>query len=183
MAKKARKVAAGGNVARPAAKRPAARKVKPVPAGYHSVTPYLTVQDGAGAITFYKRAFGAIEKERMPGPDGKSVMHAELRIGDSIVMLSDEFPQGGTKAPKSLGGATGSIFLYVPNVDAAFRRATDAGCQVAMPPADMFWGDRFGRLVDPFGHHWGMATHKEDVPPKEMARRAQRAMAQMGQPS
>jgi PhnB protein len=172
---------------RPAAKRAKAAprkaaKVRPVPKGYHTVTAYLTVGDGAQALDFYTSAFGAKVTERMPGPGGK-LMHAEFRIGDSIVMLADEFPQGGTKSPKSLGGSTGSVFLYVPDVDASFRRAVDAGCQVAMPLMNMFWGDRFGKLIDPFGHHWGLATHKEDVSPAEMQRRAGAAVAQLGQPS
>jgi PhnB protein len=152
---------------------------KPIPEGYHTVTSYLTVRNGADAIEFYKRAFGAQETERITGPDNKSVMHAEIKIGDSIVMLSDEFPQGKTRSPQSLGGTTCSLFLYVPDVDAAFRRALDAGATVAMPLADMFWGDRFGTVADPFGHVWGLATHKEDVPPEELKKRAQAAMAAM----
>jgi PhnB protein len=152
------------------------KAVKPIPAGYHSVTAYLTVADGTKALDFYTRAFGAQVTERIPGPAGK-LMHAAFRIGDSVVMLSDEFPQGGTRSPQSLGGASGSLFLYVPDVDAAFKRAVDAGCQAAMPPADMFWGDRFGRLVDPFGHHWGLATHKVDLTPAEIGKRAQAATA------
>jgi PhnB protein len=177
MAKKARKT-----TTRPGAKgaiKP--KRVAPVPAGYHTATPYLTVREAAKAIEFYQKALGARVKERMTGPDGTSIMHAELKVGDSIVMLSDELPQGDTKAPPSLGGSTGSVFLYMPNVDAAFKRAVDAGCQATMPPTDMFWGDRFGKLVDPFGHHWGLATHKEDVAPREMARRAREFAAQMGQ--
>jgi len=165
-------------------KRPAARKavarVKPIPPGYHSVTPYLTVRDAARAIDFYKGAFGAVEKERMTGPDGKSVMHAELKIGDSIVMLSDEFPGMSTcRSPQSLGGTTVALFLYVQDVDAAFKRAANSGCKVLMELTDMFWGDRFGKLEDPFGNQWSMATHKEDVPLPELGRRAQAAMAQM----
>jgi PhnB protein len=177
---------------RPAAKRakPAPRaagprtpaKVAPVPPGYHTVTSYLTVADGAAALDFYTQAFGAKVTQKMPGPGGK-LMHAEFRIGDSIVMLSDEFPQGGTKSPRTLNGSTGSLFLYVPNVDAAFKRAVDAGCQVTMPLMDMFWGDRFGRVTDPFGHHWGLASHKEDVSPAEINRRTAVAMSQMGQNS
>jgi PhnB protein len=170
------------------AKRAKARtkkRVKPVPAGYHSVTPYLTVRDGSRAIDFYKHAFGAVEKARMAGPDGKTVMHAELKIGDSIVMLSDEFPGMSTcRSPQSLGGTTVTLFLYVRDVDAAFNRASNAGCKVLMELTDMFWGDRFGKLEDPFGNQWSMATHTEDVPPKELGRRAQAAMAQMpGKPS
>lgn len=155
------------------------RKVAPVPRGYHTVTPYLTVRGAAEAIDFYKRALGAKEIMRMPGPDGKSVMHAELRIGDSMVMLSDELPTSSCKAPTTLGGTTTMLMLYVPNADAAFKQAVNAGCKVRMPLADMFWGDRFGTLEDPYGNVWGLATHKEDVSPKEMTRRAQAAMAQM----
>ena len=155
------------------------KKVAPVPKGYHTVTPYLTVRGAVEAIEFYKRALGAREIMRMPGPDGKSVMHAELRIGDSIVMLSDELPTSSCKAPTTLGGTTTMLFLYVPNVDAAFKQAVNAGCKIVIPPADMFWGDRFGALEDTYGHLWGLATHKEDVSPKEMSRRAPAAMAQM----
>jgi PhnB protein len=161
--------------------KPAAQptKVRPVPAGYHTVTAYLTVNDGARAIEFYERAFGARETERMPGPGGK-IMHAEFRIGDSIVMLSDEFPGMSTcKAPTSLGGTTTSLFLYVPDADAAFKRAVAAGCKVLMPLTDMFWGDRFGKLEDPFGNQWSLATHKEDVSPAEMKRRAEEALTLM----
>jgi len=163
--------------------RAKAKKVQPVPAGYHTVTPYLTVSDGAGALAFYGRAFGAREVMRMPAPGGK-LGHAEMRIGDSVVMLSDEFPGMSTcKAPTSLGGTTGSLMVYVPNVDAAFKRAVDAGCKSLTAPTDMFWGDRFGKLEDPYGNQWGLATHKEDVPPKAMAERGKAAMAQMGQGS
>ena len=162
------------------AKASAKKRVKPIPAGYRSVTPYLTVRDGARAIDFYKDALGAVEKVRMIGPDGRSVMHAELKIGDSIVMLSDEFPGMSTcRSPQSLGGTTVSLFLYVRDVDAAFKRASNSGCKVLMEPTDMFWGDRFGKLEDPFGNQWSMATHTENVSPKELGRRAQAAMAQM----
>ena len=161
--------------------RAKAKKVQPVPAGYHTVTPYLTVSDGAGALAFYTRAFGARELMRMPAPGGK-LGHAEMKIGDSLIMLSDEFPGMTTsKAPTSLGGTTGSLMVYLPNVDAAFQRAVAAGCKSLMAPTDMFWGDRFGKLEDPYGNQWGLATHKEDVPPKAMAERAKAAMAQMGQ--
>jgi PhnB protein len=152
---------------------------KPIPDGYRTVTPYLTVTGAAQALDFYKRAFGAQEVERMTGPDGQSVMHAEIRIGDSIVMLSDEFPQMGSRSPQTLGGTTASVFLYVPDVDTAFQRAIDAGAKVTMAPTDMFWGDRFGKLVDPFGHEWGMATHKEDLGPEEIRKRGAAAMASM----
>jgi PhnB protein len=162
-----------------AARRPPAR-VKPIPVGYHTVTAYLTARDAARAIDFYKGAFGAVETVQMPGADGKTVMHAELKIGDSIVMLSDEIPGMSTcKSPQSLGGTTVGLFLYVRDVDSAFKRAAGAGCKVIKPLEDMFWGDRFGSLMDPFGNQWSMATHKEDVPPNEMARRAQAAMANM----
>jgi PhnB protein len=155
---------------------------KAVPDGYRTVTPYITVKGAAKAIDFYTRAFGAREGERMTAPDGKSVMHTEIKIGDSMVMLSDEFPQMGSRSPQTLGGTTGSIFLYVPDVDAAFKRAVDAGAKAIMPPTDMFWGDRFGKLADPFGHEWAMATHKEDLGPEEIRKRGAAAMASMGQP-
>ena len=155
-------------------------KVQPVPPGYHTVTAYLTVNDGTRALEFYQRAFGARDIERMPGPGGK-LMHAEFKVGDSMVMLSDEFPgMSSCKAPTSLGGTTVTMFLYVPDVDAAFKRAVAAGCKVIAPVMDMFWGDRFGKLEDPFGNQWSMATHKEDVSPAEMAQRAQAFMAKMG---
>jgi PhnB protein len=164
---------------RPTQPRPA-KKIQPVPPGYHTVTAYLTVNDGARALDFYQRAFGARDIERMPGPGGK-LMHAEFKIGDSIVMLSDEFPgMSSCKAPTSLGGTTVTMFLYVPDVDAAFKRALEAGCKVITPVMDMFWGDRFGKLEDPFGNQWSMATHKENVSPAEMAQRAQAFMSKMG---
>ena len=152
--------------------------VKPIPEGYHSVTPFLAVDDASAAIEFYKRAFGARERARMPGPDGM-IAHAELEIGDSLIMLSDPFPHSQTKPPKELGGTTGGVFLYVEDVDAAFQQATEAGATVTMPLEDMFWGDRFGTLTDPFGHSWSLATHKEDLTEEEIAQRGQAAMAQM----
>jgi len=155
-------------------------QVKPIPQGYHSVTPYLSVNDAARALDFYKRAFGAQEIMRMDAPGGK-IGHAEIRIGDSVVMLADEMPGSGCTAPQSLGGTTAGLFIYVENVDAAFKQAVSAGAQVEMPLADMFWGDRYGKLKDPFGHSWSMATHKEDVAPAEMAKRMKDAMATMGQ--
>lgn len=145
--------------------------VKPIPDGYHSLTPYLVVSGGAAAIDFYRKAFGAQELMRMPGPDGK-LMHAEIKIGDSILMLGDENPQMGARSPKSLGGTPASVLLYVENVDAVFDRAVKAGAKVVMPVEDMFWGDRYAKLEDPFGHLWQLATHKEDVTPEEMGRRA-----------
>ena len=154
--------------------------VQPIPKGYHSVTPYLVVQNAARAIDFYRRAFGAKEIMRMDGPNGK-ISHAELKIGDSMIMLSDEMPGIGTRSPQSLGGSTAGIFLYVENVDSVFNQAVSAGAKSDTPLADMFWGDRYGKLTDPFGHSWSLATHIEDVAPEEMKERAQQAMAKMGQ--
>jgi PhnB protein len=151
---------------------------KPIPEGYHTVTPYLTLDDAAGAIDFYKKAFGAKERMRMEAPGGK-IGHAELQIGDSIVMLADAFPQSSTQPPRELGGTTAGVFLYVDDVDAVAQKAVDAGATVTMEVADQFWGDRFGSLQDPFGHSWSIATHVEDVPPEEMAERAKQAMAAM----
>jgi PhnB protein len=152
---------------------------KPIPEGYHNVTPYLAVDDAAKAIDFYKEAFGAEELFRMPGPDGR-IGHAELQIGDSKLMLSDPFPQSSVQPPSVRGGPTASVFLYVEDVDAAFEQATNAGASVTMPLEDMFWGDRFGSVTDPFGHVWSMATHKEDLSPEEMEERSKAAMANMG---
>jgi PhnB protein len=153
---------------------------KPIRDGFHTATPYLTVKGAARALEFYKRAFGAHETDRMTNPDGTSVMHAELRIGDSMLMLCDEFPQPGAgRSPESLGGTTSAVFLYVPDVDAAFKRAIDAGAKAVMPPTDMFWGDRFAKLTDPFGHQWAMATHKEDLSREEIQKRGAAAMAAM----
>jgi len=154
-----------------------AGQVKPVPSGYHTVTPYLTLSDASSAIDFYKRAFGATERFRMDRPDGK-IGHAEIQIGDSIVMLADESPRSDARSPQSLGGTTAGIFLYVENVDAVFDTAVKAGAKVHQPLADMFWGDRFGGLTDPFGHSWALATHIEDVAPEEMEKRMQAAMSQ-----
>jgi PhnB protein len=157
-----------------------AKQVKRIPEGYHSVTPYLTVNDAARAIDFYKRAFSAQEVMRMAAPDGK-VGHAEIRVGDSVIMLGEEMPGSGTRSPQSLGGTASGIFLYVDNVDVTFNQAIAAGAQVEMPLADMFWGDRYGRLKDPFGHSWSVATHIEDVAPEEMPKRMKEAMAKMSQ--
>ena len=152
--------------------------VQPVPEGYHTVTPYLAVDNAAEAIDFYRRAFGAKERVRMPGP-GDTVMHAELEIGDSHVMLSDPFPQASTTPPKELGGTSASVFMYVEDIDAVYRQAIDAGASSLMEPDDMFWGDRFGSVQDPFGHSWTIATHIEDLEPEEMQRRSEEFMAQM----
>ena len=154
-----------------------AGQVKPVPSGYHTVTPYLTLSDAASAIDFYKKAFGATERYRMDRPDGK-IGHAEIQIGDSIVMLADESPRSDSRSPQSLGGTTAGIFLYVENVDAVFDTAVKAGAKVHQPLTNMFWGDRFGGLTDPFGHSWALATHIEDVAPEEMEKRMQAAMSQ-----
>jgi uncharacterized glyoxalase superfamily protein PhnB len=140
-----------------------ATQVKAIPDGYHTVTPYLAIRGAAEAIEFYQRAFGATETCRMPGPDGR-LMHAEIRIGDSNVMLGDECPEMGALSPLSRGGATGGLCLYVPDVDASFGRAVGAGATVKMPPMDMFWGDRYCKVVDPFGHEWSLATHKPSTP-------------------
>ncbi len=153
-----------------------AGKVKPIPEGHHTVTPHLVTRDCAKAIAFYKKAFGAEELFRMPGPGG-AIMHAELRIGDSMIYLCDECPDMGAKSPQALSGSPVTMHLYVEDADAAFKRATKAGAEVTMPLADMFWGDRYGQLKDPFGHQWSIATHKEDVPPKEMEKRAAAAMS------
>jgi PhnB protein len=151
--------------------------VSPIPAGYHTVTPYLIVQDGASAIEFYKRAFGANEQFRMADPTGK-IGHAEIKIGDSIIMLADEFPNLGFKSPQSLGGTAVSILLYVEDVDSLAARAVSAGAKVMRPVQDQFYGDRSGTFIDPFGHVWNIATHKEDVPPDEMQRRVEETMKQ-----
>ena len=151
---------------------------KPIPEGYHTLTPHMTVRDAARAIEFYKQAFGAIEKGVMKGPDGK-VMHAELRIGDSIFMLADEFPEFGSMSPQSTGGSGMGLHIYTEDVDSAFDRAVKAGAAVEMPVTDMFWGDRYGKLADPFGHKWSIATHKRDVSMEEMAEAQKEFMSQM----
>jgi len=154
---------------------------KPVPEGFHSVTPSLTVRNAAQAIEFYKKALGAQEISRMAMPDGK-IGHAELKIGDSIIFLSDEMPgMGMAKSPQSLGGCTSVLNLYVPNVDKTFDQAIAAGAKTTMPVADMFWGDRYGTFMDPFGFAWGIATHVEDVSPAEMDKRAKEAFAAMAE--
>ena len=152
--------------------------VKPVPEGYHTITPFLALDDAAGAIQFYKRAFGATERTIMPAPDGR-VAHAEIQIGDSVVMLSDMFEQSQGKTPKAAGGTTVGLFLYVDDVDELFKQAIDAGATATMEPDNMFWGDRFARVTDPYGHDWQIATHVEDVTPEDMEARAKEAMASM----
>jgi PhnB protein len=145
--------------------------VKPVPDGYHTATPYLIVNEGEKAIDFYKRAFGAVELMRMPGPGGK-LMHAEIRIGNSPIMLADELPEMGYRSPQALGGTPVSIALYVDNVDALFKQAIAAGGKEMRPVVNQFYGDRSGTLVDPFGHVWTIATHIEDVSLDEMQNKA-----------
>ena len=147
--------------------------------GYQTVTAALTVRNGADAIEFYKKAFGAEEIMQVPGPDGKSLMHAEIRVGNSRIMLGDESPAMGCLAPVTLGGPGGSLYVYVPDADAAFKRAVAAGAKALMPVTDMFYGDRFGQVEDPSGHRWGLATHVEDVAPDEMMRRQREFFALM----
>jgi PhnB protein len=148
---------------------------KPVPEGYRTATPYLIVKGAADAIEFYKRAFGATEMMRMADPQGR-VGHAEIKIGDSVIMLADEHPSMGYRGPRSLGGSTVSILLYLEGVDKVFERAVTAGARRLRPVTDQFYGDRSGTLEDPFGHVWTVATHVEDVPPEEMRRLAEAAM-------
>jgi PhnB protein len=150
--------------------------VKPIPDGYHSAQPYLAVDDAAKAIDWYKQAFGATERVRMDGPGG-TIGHAELEIGDSVIMLADEHPEMGARAPKSFGGTPVSLHVYVDDADGAFERAIEAGAESRSPVEDKFYGDRMGSFEDPFGHHWHVATHVEDVPPEEMDKRAAEAAA------
>jgi len=145
-------------------------KVKPIPDGYHSVTPYLTARNAAKAIAFYERAFGAQTRGILPMPDGK-IGHAELLIGNSMVMLADEFPEHGNKSPEALNGSPVGLAIYVDNVDEVFNRAVQAGATVKEPVSDKFWGDRAGSVTDPFGHKWTILTHQEDVSIDEMKRR------------
>ncbi|HYY28464.1 MAG TPA: VOC family protein [Chthoniobacterales bacterium] len=153
-------------------------RVNPVPDGFHTVTPHLVVKGASQAIEFYKKAFGAEEVMRMPGPDGKSIMHAEIKIGDSVVFLRDEFPEAACGDSEGTGRSRVSIHLYVTDVDATFKVALEAGATEQMPVADMFWGDRFGSLADPFGHEWSVATRKEDLTAEEMRKRSQQACSQ-----
>jgi PhnB protein len=150
---------------------------KSIPDGYHSVTPYLILKGAAAAIDFYKRAFGATELMRMASPDGR-IGHAEMKIGDSAIMLADEHPAMGYRSPQSLGGAGVSLMVYVERVDDVFRKAVAAGAKELQPVKDQFYGDRSGTLQDPFGHTWTIATHMEDIPPEEMRRRAEKFMQQ-----
>lgn len=152
---------------------------KPIPERYHSVTPTLTVRGAANAIEFYKKAFGAQEINRFLGLDGKSIMHAEIKIGDSRIMLNDEQPRMGALSPQSVGGPSSGIFLYVENTDDVFNKAISAGAKSQMAPMDAFWGDRFGSIVDPFGHVWAIATRKKDMTPDEVKQAGEKFMKQM----
>lgn len=146
-------------------------KIKPIPKGYHAVTPYLSVKGAAGAIAFYKKAFGAKEVMRMPGPGG-TIGHAEIQVGDSRIMLADEFPEMNFRSPRSVGGTPVNIHLYVADVDKVVKKAVAAGAKSLRPVADQFYGDRSGSLEDPFGHVWHIATHIKDIPMKELKKRA-----------
>jgi PhnB protein len=156
----------------------AAPRVKAIPDGYHTLTPGFCVRGAAGAIEFYKRAFGARERMRLMKPDGTTLAHAELRIGDSLFMLGEEDPAMGAQSAQTIGGSPVNFYVYVPNVDAAVQRALTAGAKAVMPVTDMFWGDRIGGVEDPYGQKWTLATHKEDVAPREMQKRAQAFYAQ-----
>jgi uncharacterized glyoxalase superfamily protein PhnB len=151
---------------------------KPIPEGFHTLTPHIIVKDVGAAIDWYGKAFGAEETFRMSAPDGKSVLHAEMKIGDCVLMLGQESAEWKKKGPKSLGGTPVTLHLYVEDVDAAFKRATDAGAEIGMPVADTFWGDRYGPVADPDGHHWSIATHIADPTPEEMQKAMMEAFAQ-----
>lgn len=154
-------------------------QVKPIREGYHTAIPSIVVKHGAKAVEFYERALGATEANRMHGPDGKSILHTELKIGDSTIFLADEGLGMAVKSPETLKGTTGAIHLNVEDADAAFHRAVKAGATAVMPPTDMFWGDRYAQVSDPFGHLWGLGTHKEDLSPEEIAKRAAAFFQQM----
>jgi uncharacterized glyoxalase superfamily protein PhnB len=173
MARKTRKPAR--RKARPAARK---KKVEAVPKRYGAVTAHLVIRDCPRAIEFYGKAFGAKELGRMTGPDGK-IAHAELKLGDRIVMMDEENAAMGATSPEAIGGTPVTLMLYVKDVDQVFARAVEAGATAVMPVADMFWGDRYGKLKDPFGHHWSIATHKADLTPAQMDKGMKEAMAQM----
>ncbi len=154
-------------------------KANYIPSGYHTVTPSLVVRGGKRALEFYKQAFGAKELGAMYMPDGEKLMHAEIQIGDSRIMLGEESPEMGAVSPQTLSGSAVSLNIYTEDCDALFKRATNAGATSNMPPTDMFWGDRYGKVIDPFGHIWGILTHQEDVSEAEMGRRAQEWMSSM----
>jgi PhnB protein len=152
---------------------------KAIPEEFHSVTPMFMFKEARRAMEFYKRAFGATERFAMPRPDGKGVMHAELLIGDSIIMMGEENPSEPCKSAETLGGSPVSFYIYLENVDEAFQRALEAGAETRMPVQDMFWGDRVGTVQDPFGYSWSLATHTKDLTPKELQEGAKAAFAQM----
>jgi len=149
--------------------------VKRVPDGFHRLTPHLVVRNAAAMIEFYKKAFGAVEKSRAPGPDGKSIMHAQLQLGDSILFLNDEFPEMGAFSPLSTKGTAVTLHLYVEDADKQFQQALAAGAEVVMPLADQFWGDRYGIVKDPSGHQWSIGSHMEDLTPAQMQERMAKA--------
>ena len=153
-------------------------KPNPIPDMYRTVTPTLTVKDASAAIDFYKRAFGAQEIRRMSSPDGSKIMHAEIKIGDSMIMLNDEFPEMGCLSPVSLKGVASSLYLYMPDTDASYKKAVDAGAHPIMPPSDMFWGDRYCKIRDPFGQEWSIATRVEELNEKEVMERQKAFFAQ-----
>jgi len=156
------------------------RKVSPIPKRYHTITPTLILHNAAQMIEFYKKAFGAKEKYRMYMPDGKTIMHAEVKIGDSSVMMSEENPQWKTRSPQSIGGSSTTLYVYVRDVDKVFKQAVAAGATVTMPVMDAFWGDSNGQLMDPSGHLWSIATHKRDMSTKEMKKAQEEWFASMG---
>ena len=175
--KSARSRPAAKKAVKKTTKKTTTKKVSPIPKGFHTITPHLVCRNAAGAMEFYKKAFGAKELSRMPMPGG-GLAHAEMQIGDSRIMLADEMPQMDATSPETIGGSAVHIFLYIRNVDALFNQAVKAGAKPTMPPMDMFWGDRYAKLTDPFGHKWSMATHIEDMSVKEMIRRGDEAFKQ-----
>ena len=161
--------------------RKLSRVVEPIPEGHHTITSYLVARGADKAIEFYKKAFGAELLDRLDGPDGKTVMHSCLQIGDSRFFLTDEALAMGTRSPEGLGGSPVAFYLYVKDADRAFRKALEAGAKEKEPLMDAFWGDRCGTVTDPFGYHWSLATHIEDVPPSELKKRAQEFFRKMGE--
>jgi uncharacterized glyoxalase superfamily protein PhnB len=154
--------------------------VRPIPPGQAGAIPYLVVRDAAAAIDWYKKVLGVTEVTRMPMPDGKTIMHAEVKLRDSSIFMTEEAPDYGARSPLALGGSPVTIHAFFEDVDAVFNRAVAAGATPTMPPMGMFWGDRYGRFTDPFGHSWSVATHQKDLSPQEMAAAAKEAFAQMG---
>lgn len=154
-------------------------QVKPIPEGFHTLAPHVIVRDGNQAIAFYKKAFGAEVRMCVPGPGGQGIMHAEIQIGDSVFMLCDEFPKMGVHSPQKFGGSPVTLHLYVEDADKVFDQAVAAGATAKMPLQDMFWGDRYGKVTDPFGHEWSIATHKQDLTPEEIARASEAAFSEM----